>query len=95
MFYFTCPTKHKILLIGFFLNGIVFLEKVCATSSPNDKLTDEVQEDGVIRMSCLRTYKSIPLEIKERVPIRELYEKIRKYKVNSDICHGLSWVIIG
>jgi hypothetical protein len=57
----------------FFLNDIGSLGKVCVTSSPNDKLTDECQEDGVIRMSCLRTYKSIPLEIKEKVPIRELY----------------------
>ena len=65
LFYLTCSTKNKILLIVF-LNGIGSLEKVCVTSSPNDKLTDEVQEDGVIRMSCLGTYKSIPLEIKNK-----------------------------
>ena len=59
---------------------------------PNDKLTDEVQGDGVIKMSCLRTYTSITLEMKENVPIRELYEIIRNHSVKSDICHGLSWV---
>ena len=60
------PPLRALQHLMFYFIGIGSLEKVCATSSPNDKLTDEVQEVGVIRMSCLGTYKSIPLEIKNK-----------------------------